>query len=153
AGAGALHDKLAQAMREAHRELQSQHAAKGNSHDSWAFERVPFEKLGKVADEIVQPKAAAQGKTIVFATQLVSDDTVFARQDASEWAEEFKTACQPRDQYQRRALAPLAILGRVMGQMRTAIAPRARRKRSPRSNQPLSCCLHSTSPNRALHEP
>src|SRR5262249_49775346 len=88
------------------RQFQSQDAAEGDAHQGGAFQAAPVEKLIQVVNQIGQIKSAAQGKRVIFPTELVADDAEMLSQQSSQGAKQFKTARQARHKNQGGPLAP-----------------------------------------------
>ena len=137
-----------QAVRVAQGQLQGQHAAERHAENSRAFQPEPGHELVEVLDEIAQPKAPAEGETIVLAPELVGDHPEAAGQPPGQRPEQLEAAGQAGDQDQRRPFPPGAVMGGVLLEVGHARLSRARTEFRAARRQPINRCLQASLPFR-----
>src|SRR5207244_10984353 len=85
-------------------------------------------------------------EAVVLAAKLVADDLVVLREQLGERTVETHAASESGDQDDRIALAPDAIINRVMGKMGRAGESTARREYGPGAFQPVFRYQHRLPP-------
>src|SRR5205807_2712444 len=116
ASAYALNGQRAEAMRITGRELKGQDCAKRHAHQSGRLQTIPIEELVEILNQVRHAEAAAQGKAVVLAPELVANDLEVLSQYPGEWSEESKAACQARNHHQGRTITPDTVLNRIIVQ-------------------------------------
>jgi hypothetical protein len=91
-GADSLNNQVSQSMGKAGRKIQPKDSPKRNAHDGGFFKAEKIDQFGQIVGKIGQFKWSAQGETVPFSPELITDDAEMPGQNCGKWPQKAKTS-------------------------------------------------------------